>query len=281
MRTLMKWVREYRREFVYSSFLFLAIEMLITRGADLPTGYFWIMASAGYLLILSWLLGTYFTHSGREVSKYSDVLKRISIKSRFFGHIALPFLYYTAIVLFIEVNNISYLNQFVIVSSVAMFFFLFLHVRTSYDKIYSVSRVTRIIFDFIGVSAFFVVAYALSQFYTVNHFVYTIVIYLLTFALLSFSLHTHGKEILNHLLYIILFSCVVALMTPFLWTLHKFFGGTFTTHLNSFVLPSITTVAYYTIISIMNVRFAGYREWSEYIPPIMYSLMAIILIFSL
>lgn len=279
MRKTMKWVREYRREFVYASFIFLNLEMLVTRGLSSSYNMYWSIAVMGYLLIISWLVGTYFGHSKKKVSKYADVLKMISLRSRFIGNIALPLLFYTALVFFLFVNRINYLDQILIVSSVFLFFYLFLHVRTSYEKVYSVARMTRTVYDFVGIAIFFAVSYSVAQF-SFGLGIYSLMTYVLSTLLLSFALITHRKDVLDHLLVIVLSALFVTAIYPVLWFCISYFTDT-GWYVNSFALPAVSSVGYYTVISMWNVRFEGYRKFSEYIPPIMYALMIIILILSL
>jgi hypothetical protein len=48
-----------------------------------------------------------------------------------------------------------------------------------------------------------------------------------------------------------------------------------------FVATAIGTVAFYLIISLWNIRFSGKYKLLDYLPPLLYSLIALILIFNL
>jgi hypothetical protein len=148
-------IKTYRREFVYSSYLFLVLELLLTPAFTVNILMYWLTAGVGLFLVVSWLLHTYHLFAKKKVSKSSDVLLKISLRDRLFSHILLPLLSYISIASFFFFSRNHYLNQIVIVVTIALFFYLFLHIRTSYEKVFYIEKHTRVVYDFITISTFY------------------------------------------------------------------------------------------------------------------------------
>ena len=50
---------------------------------------------------------------------------------------------------------------------------------------------------------------------------------------------------------------------------------------NIFVVPAIGALAFYLILSLWNVRFSGKLKLTDYLPPFIYTILALILILNL
>jgi hypothetical protein len=50
---------------------------------------------------------------------------------------------------------------------------------------------------------------------------------------------------------------------------------------NIFIVPAVGTLAFYLILSLWNIRFSGKIKFIEYLPPFVYSILALILILKL
>ena len=148
-------IKEYKREFVYSSYLFLVFELLLTPGFVTSTLMYWLTVAVGLALILSWLFSTYHLYAKKEVSKQSDVLLKVNMRERLFTHVLLPLVFYASICLFLFFTSNIYVNQLVVVISTLMFFYLVLNIRTAYDKVFYIHKTTRIVYDFITVTVFY------------------------------------------------------------------------------------------------------------------------------
>ena len=67
----------------------------------------------------------------------------------------------------------------------------------------------------------------------------------------------------------LLSSIFIALLTTIFW------------NTNIFVIPLISTLAFYLVISIWNIRFAGKIHLVDYILPFLYVILALTLILTL
>lgn len=145
---------------------------------------------------------------------------------------------------------------------------LFLNVKSSLNKIYSVANATRAIFDFICIT----ILYLLVNVYIrigVSLVIFALLVFISSFILLIFSLKLHKRVGMVELGISLLSSIFIALLTTIFW------------NTNIFVIPLISTLAFYLVISIWNIRFAGKIHLVDYILPFLYVILALTLILTL
>lgn len=261
-------IKKYKREFVYSSYLFLIFEMLVTPSLAVNISYYLLISLVGYALVNLWLISTYKLNSGKKISQYSDVLIRVNLWERLFSYVFLPLLFYTSVVSFLLFSPSKIINQLVIVVSISLFFYLFLFVRTSYERMYSVNRKTRVATDFISIVVFFIATTVLNRVISVNAYLFIAVFFLSVFSLIYILYHHNKFDIQSAIL---AFISALAISSVTLWVNLQ----------GIYAIPSLLSILYYLVISLWNVRFSGSRHFSDYIPPLMFSVMAIILVLSL
>lgn len=261
-------IKKYRREFVYSSYLFLVFELLLTPSFVINLTMYWLTASVGVLLIGSWLIHTYNLFSKKKVSKSSDVLLKISMKERLFTHILLPFISYLSICSFLFFSHNEFLNQVVIVISVILFFYLFLHIRTSYEKVFYIEKKTRLVYDFITISTFYLATSTIAHLGLLVPIAIGLVT-LFSFVAFIYMLYLNNKLELDGFFIALIATVIIYVVATLIW------GS------NIFTAPAIIATVFYTIVSLWHVRFSGSRNIDDYIPPIMYTLMTLILVLSL
>jgi hypothetical protein len=261
-------IKKYRREFVYSSYLFLIFELLSTPSFAVNLWYFLAIAIVGYVLINMWLFSTYKLSSIKKASKYSDVILRVNLWERLFSYVFLPLVFYTSVVTFILFSTSNMLTQIVIVVSVALFFYLFLFVRTSYEKVYSMNRMTRVASDFVSIVVYFLLLTVINR-VVVDISYFSLILFFLTLFCFVYVLYHHNKFENS--------SAILAIFSSLAITV---------THLaienrGIYYTPLLLSILYYLVISLWNVRFSGSRALGDYMPPLMFAIMAIILLLSL
>ena len=96
-----------------------------------------------------------------------------------------------------------------------------------------------------------------------------LIIMFFTLALFWSDIKIHRKESVPAIVMSISSSMIVTLIS----------GVLFST--NIFVLPAVSTLAFYLILSLWNIRFSGKLKLVEYILPFLYSILALILILNL
>lgn len=227
-----------------------------------------ILGVLGLLLLETWFVKAFSQYSAKKVSKYSNVIIKISLKDRFFGYFVLPAIFYISLLFFLYFNRNEVLGYAVLGGCTVLLLVLFMNVKSSLNKVYSVAIATRAIFDFICITIFYLL---LNSYVRVGFSmeIFTLLTILSALVLLIFVLKIHDR--LGFLEYMVsLFSALfIGLFTLFFW------------NYNIFVIPAVGALAFYLIISIWNVRFSGKVKFLEYLVPFLYVVIAIILILNL
>ncbi|HOV29829.1 MAG TPA: hypothetical protein PLD77_01995, partial [Candidatus Dojkabacteria bacterium] len=124
--------------------------------------YFVLKTSLKYLLligilgivVLEFLIVRIFKlYSQKKVSKYSDVVMKISLKRRFFQYFILPFVFYVSLLFFLYFNRNQMLGHLVLIISIGFLLVACINMKNSLQKHYSIALATRTIYDFICITA--------------------------------------------------------------------------------------------------------------------------------
>jgi len=265
-------VKKYRlkvqNDIVYL-FILLAITeffsylVLNTRGIALP-----ITAGLGIFLLETWFIRTFRLYSGKKISKYSDVIVKISLRDRFFSYFVLPLIFYVSLLAFLYFNRNALLGHVVLGVCMVLFLVLFLNVKSSLNKVYSIENATKAIFDFICIT----ILYLLTNIYIrigLSMVVFALILFGTAFILLLFSLKLHRRLGLIEILVSFLSAIFIACLTIIFWST------------NIFVIPLIGALAFYLVISMWNIRFSGKVHLVDYILPFLYVVLALILILTI
>jgi hypothetical protein len=100
-------------------------------------------------------------------------------------------------------------------------------------------------------------------------FDFGIVNVLAAFVLLLFILKIHERVGLLEILISFFSSIFIAVSTVMFW------------NFNIFVVPAVASLAFYLVISLWNIRFAGKIHLSDYLVPFLYVILALTLILNL
>lgn len=233
-----------------------------------PSNILILTGIMGLLLLETWFFKTFMTYSRKKVSKHSEVLIRISLKDRFFGYFVLPAIFYISLLIFLYFNRNILLGHTVIGLCMVLTLVLFLNVKSSLNKVYSLAIATRAIFDFLCITIFFLL---LNSYIRVGASMemFTLLTILSSLVLLLFVLKIHDRFGFMELLVSIFSALFIAIFSLLFW------------NSNVFVIPAIGSLAFYLVISLWNIRFAGKIRLVEYLVPFMYVIMAIILILNI
>lgn len=256
-----------------SELLYLGLILLVTLCFSYfthspNTAVMTISGVLGGMLIITWFVRAFALYSGRKISQYSEVIQRISIRERFFTYFILPLLFYLSLLAFLYFNTSLIMEIALIVIAILQIFVLFLNVKGSLKKIYSISSQTRAVFDFICISTFFLV---LSVIVRVGLDLVGVVLttFLFSWAILLADLKVHNKGGISTFTMSLLSAIVISVFVGSFWST------------NIFVIPAIGTLGYYLIVSLWNVRFSGKYKLLDYLPPFIYVILALILVLNL
>lgn len=227
-----------------------------------------IIGGIGLLLLETWFVRVFSIYSGKKVSKYSDVIVKISLKERFFSYFILPAIFYVSLLAFLYFNKNEILGHFALGISMSLLLILFLNIKSSLNKIYTIANTTRAIFDFICITIFYLVLNVLIRLGL------TLPIFLLSsfisvFILLFFILKLHDRlGWVEHL--VSLFSSIFIVISLFIFW-----------NSNIFVIPAIGALAFYLVVSLWNIRFSGKIYLLDYLVPFLYVIIALVLILNI
>jgi hypothetical protein len=263
----MKYNLKIKNDILYLFLLLTVTQFFNYSVLRAPLRLLILLGVAGLLLLETWFVRAFSLYSSRKVSKYSDVIIRISLKDRFFAYFILPAIFYVSLLFFLFFNRNEMLGYVVLAGCMVLLLVLFLNVKSSLNKLYSLAIATRAIFDFICITIF----YLLLNSYIRMGFgieIFTILTILSSLVLLIFVLKIHSRLGFMELLVSVLSAFAVSLFTVFFWDY------------NIFVIPAVGALAFYLIISIWNVRFSGKIKFVDYLVPFLYVVMAIILVLN-
>jgi hypothetical protein len=263
----MKYNLKIKNDILYLFLLLTVTQFFNYSVLRAPLRLLILLGVAGLLLLETWFVRAFSLYSSRKVSKYSDVIIRISLKDRFFAYFILPAIFYVSLLFFLFFNRNEMLGYVVLAGCMVLLLVLFLNVKSSLNKLYSLAIATRAIFDFICITIFYLL---LNSYIRIGFGIeiFTILTILSSLVLLIFVLKIHSRLGFMELLVSVLSAFAVSLFTVFFWDY------------NIFVIPAVGALAFYLIISIWNVRFSGKIKFVDYLVPFLYVAMAIILVLN-
>lgn len=261
-------IKDLKREVFYILILFLISFSFNYFSSTAHKGLLISVGILGLLIIETWFIGAVTRYSERKISQYSEVLQRVHLKERFFAYFILPAFLYASALSFLYYTKTFAADIAVLMTVCLIFFVLFVNVKSSLKKVYSLEQATRIVFDFVNIATFYLGCSVLTKVGISDTYFY-IAVFGWTFLLLLNNLLVHNKLDIAGIVVSLLCTSFIVLMT-----------FAFETY-GIFVMPAVTTVAFYLIISLWNLRFSGMIKTSDYISPFLFSLFAILIILYL
>lgn len=260
-------IKKYRREFFYTVVLFIVWEMAqIPEILGLPRVYF-IYAILGGILVFIWTISSYIQYASHDVSRFTDVLIKIQLRERFFLYFVLPIFLFFLATFYLYVNKTILLNQLLILFTTTIYFLFFVHIRSSYEKVFSIAKYTRVIINFVDIVIFYLMISILVMYGTRNDIRFAGIILTGAF-LLSHQLMLHRQRSRISIFILILSLIVLAAASLFF------------INISYLLFPLVMTLVFYVIVSWWNIRLDGYTSYEEYLPPLLFALMGFIIIVS-
>ena len=258
---------EVKKEIIYL-FLVILLTVYFAYSTHTSNSIYILSGALGNILILTWFTTAFVKYSGRRISQYSEVIQRISLKERFFTYFILPLLFYNSLLAYVYFNTSFTMDLVLIAISSILLFILFLNVKSSFKKVYSIEVHTRAVFDFLCIASMYmflsvIVRLGLSMWLSL------LIIGISALIFLWSDIKIHRKESISAFIVSIVSTAFIIFVT----------GLFFNT--NIFVVPAIGTLAFYLILSLWNVRFSGKLKFTDYLPPFIYTILALILILNL
>ncbi len=255
----------FKRELVYTIILFVIMEILTTISSlTLYIGFVWL----GLIVLITWIILSFIYYSGKKVSKHSEVIMKLQIKNRWYQYIFIPIFLYLTYTAFIYFVRHPVLKQSLILIGTVLIFILLVHIRTTYQRIHTVSSNSKIVFDMINVIIFYIISEIISKLGYLNSNL-IIPIFIIFPSLILISNLQIRKRISKK-------GLLIALLSGISIGIASFFFKDFKPHIFSFLI----TLCFYLILSFWYIRLSGERELDKYIPPILFTLMSMILVLT-
>lgn len=256
-----------KREFVYAVMIFLIWEI-----AQVPEivgigQLYSIFIFVGLLLVVTWIFTTYYSLSYRKVSEGSDVIIKVRTRERFFINFVLPILFYLLISAFLYFSANMVVTQLIIILCSLLFFVIFLNIKRSYGKIFTIERDTRTILTFVDIILYFLVVTGFL-FFDQSGYLKVIGAFVGALIFLGHQLVINKQVNWNGLI-------VMVASSIFIGSVAFFFMNA-----NSYLFSLIMTIMFYMVVSLWGIKLSGTSKISDYLPPILFSIMAFIIVIS-
>jgi len=243
---------EIKNELLYLFLLILITEIFLDSVFSANRSTSIIIGLVGFIILEFWFAITFDQYSKKKISKYSNVLMKISLRKRFFSYFILPGIFYLSLLVFLYYNRNILLGHFVLGMCMILLLVLFLNVNSSMRKFYTIHIATKAIFDFICITtlylllnAFLRIGFSMTEFLLLS--------FITSFILYLFVLKLHDRFGSLEILVALASSAFVsASLLPF-W------------NRSIFMLPAVGALAFYLIISLWNIRFSGKVKFSDYL----------------
>lgn len=264
---MIKLLKQYKREFLYVVILFVLWEFALIP-ENIGVGWIYpILILLGSTLLIVWLVTNYSHYAHKGISEYTEVLVKINLKQRFFAFFVTPLLFYISISLYLGGIESMILRQFTIILGSIIQFVMFVHIRSSYQKTFSMERNTRFIFQIVDLVLFYI---GVTGFVLLGT---DILLRIVGATVLGFLLLTH--QLLLHKQYsakavLILLTSVAGI------ALSAMYFASF----GAIIFPLYLSVVFYLILSLWGIRLNGITKLEDYVTPILFSLMALMVLFS-
>jgi len=245
------------------SFFFLYLTTI-----GVPHGLLLAAGILNLLLLETWFIRIFILFSGRKISQYSEVIQRISFKERVFDYFVFPTIFLATFMLYLYFNKDIVMSYWIIVLCMTVLFVLFINVKSSLKRVYKLTSLTKGIFSFVCILTFYLSVNVILRF-DINIWIKLIVSGILALLMFLSELQLHDRFTISSFFISLLSSLFVALSI-----------GIFV-YQSIFIATAIGTVGFYVIIGLWNTRFSGKYKFIDYLSPLLYGTIALILIFNL
>lgn len=261
-------MKKYKREYFYAVLQFVMFEMaILSYDLRIPSLFLYISVMALWIM-LAWSFFTYWNNRERKVSKLSSAIINIKMFERVTPYFITPLMLVASTYFYLFLNKNEILHQIVIIGGSLLLWGVMVHIRNSYNKYYSIDRWTRVLFKFADLFLFYVATASVFM-YSMSEMARIIWIVSIATFLLMHQLRLYGQDTTE--------AYVVYIVSMLFFTL----GLIFTESLTLLIRPIILTILFYLIMSLWYTKLSGHRRIDEYLTPIMFALMALIIVLSL
>lgn len=253
----------YKKELINTIVLFVCLELLTV---SVSFNQFLVFALLGLVSLIIWAISSFITNSAKKVSKYSDEIIKIQFKMRWYQYFVVPILFYLSLVVYIFFVHQDFMRQVIILLGCFANFVLFVHTKLTYEKVFTFSRISKVAFDLINVIFFFIMSNILVVSGYFSFFAILLILSVFCLAIFIFNMQLSYQFSGKGLVIAIIFTLVLFVsgiyLEVFLFSRFAF----------------LMTLIFYLLISFWHIRMSGERKIDKYLSPLLFALMALILI---
>lgn len=262
----------FRRSLFYAVMIFALLQFVVIPLQRYQYNYFFVASLVGFAFIVAEVVLAGIGEYRRSVS--FDILhmrKKLRLEY-FLQHMLLPLILYSCGIMFLFFNRISVLDQVAIVLITGTFFVFFYNVSATYQRLYTISRRTSVIFSFIYILVFY---FAIDAFVNLvlYHDLHSIFIYVLPAiicGLLLILMVSAVRQLSLRTLFWIGVSCLIV----GLYVIGVFLLPIF----NVITFSIVSTVGFYLCVAFWHHKLEGTLNWDAMAQYFLFALMAIILL---
>lgn len=265
----------FRRSLFYSVCIFALYQFIVIPLQKGMYDVFWTVSIGGTLVVLVELFYSRIADYKKPFAKGVVHARRKLFRRHFIHHFVLPFLLYISGVFFLFFNRMRLMDQVAIVILTGGFLVLFFNISSTYMKMYSISRSTRYVFDFINIVIFYFINNVL-----VNLVFYEgwtrLIIYLGTafFAIVLIGLMVViSKQVSRSTTIALVITAFVMGLSALIILLVPLF--------NIAVLSLVITIVFYLAVAFWHHKLDGSFSWDTMFQYILFAVMAVILLLYL
>ncbi len=263
-------INKYRREFVYSVMVFVILQFMLVREVFVSTENYLLISSLGLAAMTLWIASTFFNYSTHRVSRFSDLETKLQLRGRIYHLFVLPIIFYISLAFYLYrlPVHLTVLRQFTIIISVLSLFALFVNIRSTYRKLFKIEKLTHVIYKFLDILIFYFLISGLIS-YDFGRFIEFLAIVLVGFIMFYHQLNTHHWFDLRSLWIVVLASLILAGAYELFYVF------------NTITRPLIMTNFLYVIINLGEIYLSGNRKFEDFLTPILFFLMFMMIVMGI
>lgn len=258
---------KHKRETFYTMMMFLMMEMALVAYEVRAPGLFMFSGLTALWSAFAWSLFTYMEYGERKVSKHAGFSLWINMAERVFPYFIMPMLLIASAFAYLYLNKHPILRQVIVMLTTVYLWSILVHIKDSYKQHHSVTGMTRVMFKFVDLLVFYL---TVSTLYLLPIAVTTKIISMIAVAavLLMHQLRLYNQRTVKG--YLIYAASVVVIAI----------SGWLAIGLSPLVAPLIITIAFYMIMSLWYMKLSGYTRLEELLTPVLFALMALLVVLS-
>lgn len=264
-----------RRSLFYGISLFATFQFLLVPLQRFVYVVFWVMAVSGFAIVLLELAFSIVAEYRKPVVEGVQFIRKKLIRENLIHHLLIPSLLYISGVLFLFFNRVRLLDQVAVVILSLSFFFLFYNIAVSYQRLYSIARETRYVFDFVNIVVFYFLINSVINLVLYSG-VYEVLIYiaagLITLTLIAMMVFISKQFNRLIVVFAVISALFVALVSILVFKLNLF---------NITIVSIVISVAFYLVVAYWHHKLEGTFNKDTMFQYVLFAIMAIILLLYL